>query len=163
MRDRQISEVEEMETAMDLRRDESSEPKKQVELPAIAVTADDIEQLRLLNPKTNRVGRRFGALLFSCVRMLAAKDTELETLRARVEELEEQVEELEGTESRYAAALIGHADAESRLRAVSEALENNLLKAHESKPLHWHATKQMYYAEMVDDFLQRLRAIVEGK
>ena len=91
---------------------------------------------------------------------------ELETLRARVEELEEQIEELEGTESRYAAALIGHADAESRLRAVSEALEEKPERYSLMSSMEGYTkieTGEFIAFADFNEWVEQLRAIIEGK
>jgi len=91
---------------------------------------------------------------------MADRDAELETLRARVEELEAMDKACE--EQRV--SLIEQKTAlEARLRAVSEALEKKLIVREHTSIRDFHRPIHYYGIQDVDSRDAKLRAIVEGK
>jgi uncharacterized coiled-coil protein SlyX len=120
---------------------EHQEPKKQVELPPLELTQEERTKAEGMAKAVMESGAPLDCIesyvlhvyarerqLFSALTESAAKDGELETLRARVEEVETKVAHREQWLQEHSDRLDASDDraesAGSRLRAVSEALEN---------------------------------------
>src|SRR6185437_11897617 len=157
MRDRQISEVEEMETAMDLRRDESSEPKKQVEPPIESQLVETQIRVRELEGEL-RILRESEIHRKELITESAAKDAELETLRAKVCGLEKRRFESERGTTHWEGCWQDHylcaMERIETLRAMVEELERTNTWVSDKRAMKM-------WRERAESAESRLRAVSE--